>query len=78
MPAGHQDKAGGKFPPPPILRSTQERQGARSNFRTFAQGEFRKNATVDRKDFSTVEYLVRRGQRQLELYSEPGIKNIVR
>lgn len=40
--------------------------------------EFRKHADLDRKDFTAVEYLLRKGQRQLEMYSAPGITNIVR
>ena len=38
--------------------------------------EFRKNASVDRKDFAAIEYLLRKGQRQLDIYSNPGIKDI--
>ncbi|KAJ5208154.1 Complex 1 LYR protein [Penicillium cf. viridicatum] len=38
--------------------------------------EFQKHLSVNKKDFSTVEYLLRKGNRQLELYSSPGIRNI--
>ncbi|KGO39102.1 Complex 1 LYR protein [Penicillium expansum] len=38
--------------------------------------EFQKHLSVNKKDFSTVEYLLRKGHRQLELYSTPGIRNI--
>ncbi|KAK2768823.1 hypothetical protein FQN54_000683 [Arachnomyces sp. PD_36] len=40
--------------------------------------EFQKNRSVNKKDFAAVEYLLRKGQRQLEIYSSPGIRNIVR
>lgn len=38
--------------------------------------EFRKNADLSKKDFSAIEYLLRKGHRQLETYSSPGIRNI--
>ncbi|KAJ5774628.1 Complex 1 LYR protein [Penicillium paradoxum] len=38
--------------------------------------EFRKFLSVNKKDFNTVEYLLRKGNRQLETYSSPGIRNI--
>lgn len=43
-----------------------------------SRGEFMKNIALDKKDFSAIEYLLRRGQRQLEIYSSPRIRNIVR
>jgi len=41
-----------------------------------ARTEFRKNLNVSKKDFAAVEYLLRKGHRQLEMYSSPGIRNI--
>jgi succinate dehydrogenase assembly factor 1 len=38
--------------------------------------EFRKNIDVGKKDFGTIEYLLRRGRNQLETYSDPGIRDI--
>ena len=43
-----------------------------------SRGEFMKNIALDKKDFSAIEYHLRRGQRQLEIYSSPRIKNILR
>ncbi|KGO76656.1 Complex 1 LYR protein [Penicillium italicum] len=40
------------------------------------RAEFQKHLSVNKKDFSTVEYLLRKGHRQLELYATPGIRNI--
>ncbi|EHA19240.1 hypothetical protein CBS63078_10390 [Aspergillus niger] len=48
----------------------------RENFRAYARAEFRKNSSVSKKDFGAIEYLLRKGQRQLEMYSAPGIRNI--
>ena len=38
--------------------------------------EFRKSTGLDKKDFAAIEYLLRKGQRLLEMYSAPGIKDI--
>jgi succinate dehydrogenase assembly factor 1 len=43
-----------------------------------SRDEFRKNLTVDKRDFAAIEYLLRKGHRQLEMYSSPGIRNVVR
>lgn len=40
------------------------------------RSEFQKNITVGKKDFTAIEYLLRKGNRQLEMYSNPGIRNI--
>ncbi|OXV12012.1 hypothetical protein Egran_00225 [Elaphomyces granulatus] len=49
---------------------------AKVNFREHTRSEFRKYLNVNKKDFATIEYLLRRGYKQLELYSSPGIRNI--
>ncbi|QKX62625.1 uncharacterized protein TRUGW13939_09786 [Talaromyces rugulosus] len=48
----------------------------RDKFRAYARSEFGKQLHVSKKDFATVEHLLRKGHRQLEMYSSPGIKNI--
>ncbi|KAJ5860593.1 Complex 1 LYR protein [Penicillium soppii] len=45
---------------------------AETGYRT----EFQKHRSVNKKDFSAVEYLLRKGHRQLEMYASPGIRNI--
>ncbi|KAK2030732.1 hypothetical protein LX32DRAFT_692300 [Colletotrichum zoysiae] len=40
--------------------------------------EFDKYITVDKRDFSVVEHLLRKGRRQLETYSSPSIKDVSR
>lgn len=40
------------------------------------RNEFGKSIGLDKKDFGTIEYLLRKGQRQLEMYSSPRIKDI--
>ncbi|OCK82862.1 hypothetical protein K432DRAFT_380039 [Lepidopterella palustris CBS 459.81] len=61
------------------LRAVREKPvDARPNFRAFARSEFEKNMSLSKKDFSAIEYILRRGHRQLEIYMDPGIKNISR
>lgn len=38
--------------------------------------EFRRNVGIDKRDFSAIEFLLRKGRRQLEGYSAPDIKDI--
>ncbi|ODQ51775.1 hypothetical protein SAICODRAFT_59404 [Saitoella complicata NRRL Y-17804] len=49
---------------------------AQPHFKHFIRSEFQKNMGLSKKDFSTVEFLVRKGNRQLEMYRNPGIKDI--
>lgn len=43
---------------------------------TVCRAEFHKNQGVGKKDFGTIEYLLRRGRRQLETYQDPGIRDL--
>ncbi|KAH7069405.1 complex 1 protein-domain-containing protein [Paraphoma chrysanthemicola] len=59
------------------LRALKEKPNdTRHHFRDFARNEFRKHLDVGKKDFSTIEYLLRRGRNQLETYRDPGIRDI--
>ncbi|KAF1982335.1 hypothetical protein K402DRAFT_340512 [Aulographum hederae CBS 113979] len=50
----------------------------RDNFRRFVRNQFRENAAgIDKKDFAAIEYMIRKGQRQLEIYKDEGIRNVV-
>ena len=40
------------------------------------RSQFQHNMEISTRDFGAIEYLLRKGRRQLELYSDPGIKNI--
>ncbi|KAG0134804.1 complex 1 protein [Tuber indicum] len=57
---------------PKVLRE----QEVQDNFRNYARENFRAHLDIDRRDFATIEHLLRVGQRKLEVYSQPGIKNI--
>ncbi|KAJ5894403.1 hypothetical protein N7495_006094 [Penicillium taxi] len=59
------------------LREIQKKPvESRDNFKSYARAEFEKYLSVNKKDFNTVEYLLRKGNRQLEMYASPGIRNI--
>ncbi|KAL0073201.1 NADH dehydrogenase 1 alpha subcomplex subunit 6 NDUFA6 [Phycomyces blakesleeanus] len=47
----------------------------RARFQAFVRNEFR-NHKIRKSDFTTIEYMLRRGKRQLEAYSSPSIKDI--
>ncbi|PWW76138.1 hypothetical protein C7212DRAFT_189288 [Tuber magnatum] len=49
-----------------------------NNFRNYARASFRAHLDVNQRDFATIEHLLRVGRRKLEVYSQPGIKNISR
>lgn len=40
------------------------------------RAEFDKSIQINKKDFAAVEFLLRKGKRQLELYSQPNIRDI--
>ncbi|KAK5114082.1 hypothetical protein LTR62_002651 [Meristemomyces frigidus] len=48
----------------------------RANFERFTRKEFGKNMALDKKDFGTIEFLLRKGTRQLEIYEQAGVRNI--
>ncbi|KAH8788318.1 complex 1 protein-domain-containing protein [Diaporthe sp. PMI_573] len=59
------------------LRETRKKPDAtRKHFQAFARSEFSKNLAIEKRDFAAIEFLLRKGRRQLESYSAPGIKDI--
>jgi len=38
--------------------------------------EFEKNMIIDKRDFGAIEFLLRKGRRQLETYASPGVKDV--
>ncbi|KAK1246838.1 hypothetical protein MKX08_000640 [Trichoderma sp. CBMAI-0020] len=53
-------------------------QSTRAHFEKFVRDEFSRNLAIDKRDFAAVEFLLRKGHRQLDVYSSPGIKDIRR
>ncbi|KAI5779460.1 complex 1 protein-domain-containing protein [Geopyxis carbonaria] len=51
---------------------------AQYNFRIFVREEFRKNSHVAKRDFMAIEHLLRVGNKKLEAYSQPSVKNLHR
>lgn len=58
-----------------LLRMARSKETeARRNIELFVNAEFRKNAAeVDRRDIQTIEYLLRRGRKQLQLLQEKHV-----
>ncbi|KAI8920648.1 hypothetical protein BC831DRAFT_478017 [Entophlyctis helioformis] len=61
-----------------FLRAVQTKpQEAQGRFKARITSQFRHDAaTVSRRDFGTIEYLVRRGRKQLELLRSEGVVDI--
>ncbi|KAF2141839.1 uncharacterized protein K452DRAFT_298501 [Aplosporella prunicola CBS 121167] len=61
------------------LRATRQKPlETRPHFRAFARQEFEKNLAIEKRDFAAIEYMLRRGHRQLEIYEDPGIRDVHR
>ncbi|KAF9186267.1 hypothetical protein BGZ51_002119 [Haplosporangium sp. Z 767] len=48
----------------------------RPHFHAFIRMQFRKHSEVKQRDFTTIEYLLRTGKRQLAVYSAPSIEDV--
>ncbi|KAF5981162.1 Complex 1 LYR [Fusarium coicis] len=59
-----------------LRESRKKPQATRSHFESFARHEFSRNLAIDKRDFAAIEFLLRKGRRQLEVYGSPGIKDI--
>ncbi|KAM3476710.1 hypothetical protein MY4038_006057 [Beauveria bassiana] len=55
---------------------TPTRSATRPHFQAFARSEFAKSRDIDKRDFAAIEFLLRKGKRQLQVYSSSGIKDI--
>ncbi|KAL7936875.1 hypothetical protein V8C35DRAFT_277384 [Trichoderma chlorosporum] len=51
-------------------------QSTRAHFEKFVRDEFSRNVAIEKRDFAAIEFLLRKGHRQLDVYSSPGIKDI--
>ena len=61
------------------LRAARSKpMGSRPNFESFARREFERHLELDKKDFGAIEFFLRKGERQLEMYEAPNITNIAR
>ncbi len=55
-----------------FLRSAAGRPGIPDHVKS----EFKKNATVPKKNILQIEYLIRRAERQLQLMSKPSVRGV--
>ncbi|ODQ49189.1 hypothetical protein PICMEDRAFT_14663 [Pichia membranifaciens NRRL Y-2026] len=59
------------------LRSLHQKpKENRRNWVNYIHEEFGKYRNVPRRDFGTIEHLIRVGHRRYEMYSDPSIKNV--
>lgn len=56
--------------------TTNFSQSSRAHFEAYARTEFAKNKGLSKKDFAAVEFLLRKGRRQLDIMSSPGITDV--
>ncbi|VEU20334.1 DEKNAAC101189 [Brettanomyces naardenensis] len=49
----------------------------RQHWINYIHSEFNKSRNIPRRDFSTVEYLIRTGKRRYEMYKSPDIKDVL-
>ncbi|AET39660.1 Sdh6p Ecym_4637 [Eremothecium cymbalariae DBVPG len=49
---------------------------SRPHFVSFIRKEFAKYRDVPKKDFNTIEYLIRIGHKKVDTYSSPELKDI--
>ncbi|KAK8180199.1 hypothetical protein HDK77DRAFT_383943 [Phyllosticta capitalensis] len=53
-------------------------RAARKKPEASCRQEFEKNMSIGKRDFGAIEYVLRKGHRQLEIYEDPGIRDIHR
>ncbi|PNY26890.1 Uncharacterized protein TCAP_03182 [Tolypocladium capitatum] len=59
-----------------LRESRKKPKSTRPHFEAFARAEFARNLSIDKRDFAAIEFLLRKGRRQLDVYSSPGIKDV--
>ncbi|KID63728.1 heat repeat protein, partial [Metarhizium hybridum] len=58
-----------------LRESRKKPASTRAHFEQFARSEFDRNLRIEKRDFAAIEFLLRKGRRQLDVYSNPGIKD---
>ena len=48
----------------------------RPHFESFARKAFAEHIHMDKKEFATIEFYLRKGRRQLEIYAEEGVRDV--
>ncbi|CAK7210867.1 hypothetical protein SBRCBS47491_000923 [Sporothrix bragantina] len=54
----------------------QKPDGGRARFEEYVRNEFVKHRDLEKRDFGAIEYLLRKGRRQLEVMSSSWITDI--
>ncbi|KEY67550.1 hypothetical protein S40285_09866 [Stachybotrys chlorohalonatus IBT 40285] len=59
-----------------LRESRKKPESTRVHFQNFSRAEFDRNMAIDKRNFAAIEFLLRKGRRQLDTYAAPGIKDI--
>ncbi|PHH78768.1 hypothetical protein CDD82_2863 [Ophiocordyceps australis] len=59
-----------------LRESRKKPPSSRTRFESFVRAEFARNLSMDKRDFAAIEFLLRKGRRQLSVYAAPNIKDI--
>ncbi|TWU78408.1 hypothetical protein ED733_008793 [Metarhizium rileyi] len=59
-----------------LRESRKKPASTRAHFERFARNEFSRSLGIEKRDFAAIEFLLRKGRRQLDVYSNPGIKDV--
>ncbi|PFH57942.1 hypothetical protein XA68_14350 [Ophiocordyceps unilateralis] len=59
-----------------LRASRRKPEDTRSHFESFVRAEFTRHMSIDKRDFDTIEFLLRKGRRQLQVYAAPDIKDL--
>ncbi|PHH65472.1 hypothetical protein CDD81_2252 [Ophiocordyceps australis] len=59
-----------------LRESRKKPQYSRARFESFVRTEFSRNLSMDKRDFAAIEFLLRKGRRQLSVYAAPNVKDI--
>ncbi|CAK7568447.1 MAG: hypothetical protein SEPTF4163_006437 [Sporothrix epigloea] len=59
-----------------LRASRQKPEDSRAHFKDYARSEFVRHRDLEKRDFGAIEFLLRKGRRQLEVMSSARIKDI--
>lgn len=58
------------------VRAALKKGASKEEFLAFSREQFERHKDLSRKDFATIEYLLRTGHRKLEMFSNPSLTRV--
>jgi succinate dehydrogenase assembly factor 1 len=55
------------------IKTKNMETASRIKFQSYIKSEFIKNSLISKKEFDTIEYLIRKGEKQLETFKNSSI-----